>query len=149
MAKDVLYESHNCYEGHVSTDTLLSGGFMGRVHHSVEINTHLGLFDKNGVVKTDKVMSFMDISRVELASAFGLTSDQLRPEKIASRTRDTIGELAETIEYVAGIFKGSEEKTCKWFNLPNVHFGGSTPKKIILDGRFHKIKSFIYTSQKR
>ena len=71
MAKDVLYESHNCYERHVSTDTLLSGGFMGRVHHSVEINTHLGLFDKNGVVKTDKVMSFMDISRVELASAFG------------------------------------------------------------------------------
>ena len=116
---------------------------------SIEIKTHLGLFDKKGTVEVDKVLAFMDISRTELASAFNLTSDQLRTERMASRTKDTIGELAGTIEYVAVIFKGDEEKTRKWFNLPNAHFGGSTPKKIILNGRFHRIKNFIYTNQKR
>lgn len=122
---------------------------MGSAHHSIETKTHLGLFNKKGTVKVDKVLDFMDISRTELASAFGFTGDQLRPERMASKTKDTIAELAGVIEYVAGIFKGNEEKTCRWFNLPNVHFGGSTPKKIILNGRFYRIKNFIYTSQKR
>ena len=118
-------------------------------HHSIETNTHLGLFDKKGTVKVDKVLAFMDISRTELAAAFNLTSNQLRTERMASRTKDTIGELAGAIEYVADIFKGNEEKTRKWFNLSNVHFGGSAPKNIILNGRFHKIKNFIYSNQKR
>ena len=48
-----------------------------------------------------------------------------------------------------GIFKGNEEKICKWFNLQNAQFGGSAPKTIILTGCFHKIKNFIYSSQKR
>lgn len=122
---------------------------MGNVRHSMDTKTHLGLFDKKGIVKVEKVMNFMGISRAELAEAFNLTGDQLRPERMASRTKEIVGELAGTIEYVAGIFKGSEEKTRKWFNLPNVHFGGSAPKKIILTGRFHRIKSFIYSSQKR
>lgn len=122
---------------------------MEKVCHSMETKIHLGLFDRKGVVKIDKVLDFMDISRAELASAFNLTGEQLRPKRMASKTKDTIAELAGVIEYVAGTFKGNEEKTCKWFNLPNVHFGGSTPKKIILNGRFHKVKSFIYTSQKR
>ena len=117
--------------------------------HPMEVKVHLGLFNKKGVVEVNKVMDFMGISRVELASAFGLTADQLRPERIASRTKEVIGELAGAIEYVAGIFKGDEMKTRKWFNLPNVHFGGSAPKKIILTGRFHRIKNFIYSSQSR
>ena len=122
---------------------------MENVNHSMDVRVHLGLFDKKGVVKVDKVMDFMNISRAELASAFGLTADQLRPERIASRTKEVIGELAGAIEYVADIFKGDEAKTRKWFNLPNVHFGGSAPKKIILTGRFHRIKNFIYSSQSR
>lgn len=122
---------------------------MRSVQQSMETKTYLGLFDKKGTVKVDKVLDFMDISRTELAAAFGLTGDQLRPERMASKTKDTITELAGAIEYVAGIFKGNEEKTRKWFNIPNVHFGGSAPKKIILTGRFHRIKSFIYSNQKR
>ena len=107
------------------------------------------MFDKKGIVKVEKVLDFMDVSRTELASAFDLTADQLRPERIASRTKEIIGELAGVIEHVADIFSGNEEKTRKWFNLPNVHFGGSAPKKIILSGRFQKVKNFIYSNQKR
>lgn len=114
-----------------------------------DIKTPLGLFDKTGSVKVDKVMSFMEVSRAELASAFGLTGDQLRPDRIAPRTKEIIGELAGTIEYVAGSFSGSQEKTRKWFNVPNIHFGGSAPKKIILTGRFHRVKNFIYSSHNR
>ena len=100
-------------------------------------------------VKIDKVMNFMEISRAELASAFGLTGDQLRSDRIAPRTKEIIGELAGTIEYVAIAFSGNQEKTRKWFNLPNIHFGGSAPKKIILTGRFHRVKIFIYSSHNR
>ena len=110
------------------------------------IKTPIGLFDKKGAVKINKVMDFMDISRSELAVAFGLTGDQLRPERIAARTKEVIGELAGAIEHVANTFSGNEEKTRKWFNLPNVHFGGSAPKKIILAGRFRRVKSFIYSN---
>ena len=82
---------------------------MGNAQQSIETKTYLGLFDKRGSVKVDKVIDFMDISRTELASAFGLTGDQLRPERMASRTKDTVAELAGAIEYVAGVFKGNEE----------------------------------------
>ena len=122
---------------------------MRNTHHSIEVKTYLRLFDKKGIVKVNKLVDFMNISRQELASAFGLTSDQLRPERMASQTQNTISELAGAIEYVAGVFKGNKEKTRQWFNLPNVHFGGSTPKKIILAGRFHRIKNFIYSNQTR
>ena len=118
---------------------------MERTYNVIESKTYLGLFDNKGTVKIDKVVGFMDISRTDLASAFGLTSDQLRSKRMATRTKDIIAELAETIEHVALIFKGNEKKTRKWFNLPNVHFGGSTPKKIILNGRFHRVKKFIYS----
>jgi len=122
---------------------------MGNIHSTMETKTHLGLFDNKGIVQVNKVTDFMEISKAELATAFGLTSDQLRPERIGSKTKEIIAELAGAIEYVAVIFKGNEEKTRRWFNVPNVHFGGSAPKKIILNGRFHRIKSFIYSNQQR
>ena len=122
---------------------------MADVNLIVDAKNHISLFDKKGVVKVKKLMNFMDISRSELASAFGLTGDQLRPERMAGRTKEVMGELAGAIEQVANSFSGNEEKTRKWFNLPNVHFGGSAPKKLILCGRFRRVKSFIYSSQSR
>ena len=122
---------------------------MRKLNSSLDVKTRIGLFDKTGGVKIDKFMEFMEISRTELASAFGLTGDQLRPKRIAPKTKEIIGELAGAIEHVAVVFSGNQEKTRKWFNLPNVHFGGSAPKTIILIGRFHRVKNFIYASQKR
>lgn len=122
---------------------------MANVNPILNIKTPIGLFDKKGAVKVEKLMNFMDISRSELASAFGFTGDQLRPERMANRTKEVMGELAGVIEQVANSFSGNEEKTRKWFNLPNVHFGGSAPKKVILSGRFRRVKSFIYSSQTR
>ena len=115
----------------------------------MRIENSMGFFDRNGTVQVDKVIDFMGISRTELASAFGLTSDQLRPERMGTRTREVIGELAGAIEYVANFFSQDAEKARQWLNLPNAHFGGSTPKTIIINGRFRRVKNFIYSSQKR
>ena len=122
---------------------------MINVNPLLNIKTSIGLFDKKGSVKVNKLIKFMGISRSELATAFGLTGDQLRPERMATRTKEVIGELAGAIEHVANTFSGNKEKTRKWFNLPNVHFGGSAPKKVILSGRFRRVKNFIYSSQNR
>ena len=61
---------------------------MVNVNPGFNIKTPIGLFDKKGDVRVDKVMNFMDISRLELATAFGFTGDQLRPERMATRTTD-------------------------------------------------------------
>ena len=113
------------------------------------IKTHLDLIDKTGEVDIGKLIDFMDVSKAELAKAFNLTSNQLKPDRLSSVTKDTIADLARSIEYVANIFKGDVKKTRKWFNLSNIHFGGHTPKKMILIGRFHKVSHFIYNSSKR
>lgn len=122
---------------------------MTNINPLFNIKTPIGLFDKKGSVKIDRLINFMDISRSELATAFGFTGDQLRLKRMATRTKEVITELAGAIEHVANTFLGNEDKTRKWFNLPNVHFGGSTPKKIILAGRFRRVKDFIYSSQSR
>ena len=119
------------------------------IQSQFQFNSPMGLFDKKGELKVDKLTRFMKVSREELASAFGFTGDQLRPDRIASRTKETLTELAGAIEYVANVFSGNESKTRQWFNLPNVHFGGGSPKSIIMQGRFRKIKNFIYSSQKQ
>ena len=106
------------------------GDFMENMNSRFNIKNPIGLFDKKGVVKIDKVIDFMDISRSELAAAFGFTGDQLRPERMATRTKEVITELAGAIEYVANIFSGNENKTRKWFNLPNVHLVVVLQKKL-------------------
>ena len=67
---------------------------MVGVNPIVNIKAPMGLFDKKGVVKVEKLLNFMDILRSESASVFGLTGDQLRPERMTGRTKEVMGELA-------------------------------------------------------
>ena len=122
---------------------------MMNINPILNNNTSIGLFDSEGSVKVEKLASFMDISKEELASAFGFTKSQLRKDKIADRTKNIMADLAGSIEWVANCLSGNKQKTRQWFNLPNVHFGGSSPKTIILAGRFYRVKNFIYSSQSR
>ena len=125
------------------------GDFMKGANTLLNTNTPMGLFNKKGDVEIDKVVDFMAVSKEQLASAFGFRGEQLRSDKMASRTKEIIQELAGAIEHVATILSEDKNKTLKWFNLPNVHFGGSTPKAVILSGRFRRVKNFIYSSHKR
>lgn len=116
-----------------------------------EAKNNMGFFDKQGRVKAGRVFSFIksswDISKEELAQAFGFTSDQLREDRMGQTTRETISRLAASIEEVSGIFKGDKNKTTAWFNRPNVHFGGFSPKELVLNGRFRKVQNFIFNSR--
>lgn len=107
----------------------------------------LGLFTETGEVRVEETREFLKLSRIELANAFGLSPDQIREERMATKTRERVTELATALEFVAETFDGDKSKTLFWLNTPNPNFGGSTPKNLILRGRFHKLLKFILASK--
>ena len=112
-----------------------------------QIKNHLGLFDEEGNVKIEETREFMEISRSQLAEIFGLTSEQLRPERIGRRTKEKLAELAGALEFVAESYRGDSKKAKFWLKTPNPHFGGATPRELILRGRYKKVMQFILSAQ--
>lgn len=110
-------------------------------------SSYLGLFTDTGDIKIDETCAFLQMSRAELAEAFGLTSDQLRPDRIANKTKERLKDLAGAMEFVAKTFDGNIDKTKAWFNAPNLNFGGTSPKNLILKGRANKVIKFILAAQ--
>ncbi|POB13631.1 antitoxin Xre/MbcA/ParS toxin-binding domain-containing protein [Halobacteriovorax sp. DA5] len=111
------------------------------------ISNVLGFFTETGDLKIDEMSRFLEISRAELASAFNLTADKIRPNRIAAKTKERLKELAGAIEFVAETFEGDVNKAKKWINSPNLNFGGSSPKSLILKGRVSKVTKFVYAAK--
>ena len=111
------------------------------------LQNFLGLFTSTGEVDVDAASDFLGISRAELAKAFGLSPDSIRPDRIGAKTKERIKELACALEFVAETFDGNREKTLFWLNTGNPNFGGSTPKALIVRGRYHKILKFIFAAK--
>lgn len=107
----------------------------------------LGFFTETGDLKIDEMSEFLEISRAELASAFNLTPDKIRPKRIAAKTKERLKELAGAIEFVAETFEGDINQAKSWINSPNLNFGGSSPKNLILKGRVNKVTRFIYSAK--
>lgn len=107
----------------------------------------LGFFTPTGDLKIDQVGEFLDISRAELAGAFGMNADKLRPERMSTLTQERIKQLAAALEYVAETFDGDVTKSKQWINSPNLNFGGSSPKSVILKGRANKVIKFILAAK--
>jgi hypothetical protein len=120
---------------------------MGNAISDSLLHNFLGLFNEIGEVRIEETRDFLGMSKVELARAFGLSPDQIREERMAIKTKERIAELAYALEYVAETFEGDLEKTKFWLNTPNPNFGGSTPKNLILRGRFHKLLKFIIAAK--
>ncbi len=108
---------------------------------------YLNLFDENGDVKIEETQNFMEISRSELAELFSMTSDQLRPDRIGPKTKEKISELAGALEFVAESFNGDTKKAKAWFKMPNLNFGGASPRELILRGKKNKVLQFVLTSR--
>lgn len=106
-----------------------------------------GLFTETGEVEIDKTCEFLKISRRELAEAFNLTAEQLRPERIAPTTKERLSQLAGVIEFLSETFEGDLNKTKFWLNTPNMNFGGTSPRHLILSGRFNKVQKFILSTK--
>lgn len=109
---------------------------------------HLGLLDSKGNIDVDKTAALMDISRSQLAEVFGLTSEQIRPDRLSEKAAERVKELAAALDFVAETFGGDEEKTKYWIKTPNFNFGGSTPRDLILRGRYKRVLSFILAAKK-
>lgn len=106
-----------------------------------------GLFTNTGEVEIEKTCEFLKISRRELAEAFNLSSEQLRPERISSTTAERLKELAGIIEYLFELFDGDKNKAKFWLNTPNLNFGGTSPRNLILKGRFNKVLKFVVSAK--
>ena len=113
------------------------------------LQNFLGLITSEGDVDIDATSKFLDISRAELAKAFGLSPDCIRPDRIGARTKERIKELACALEFVAETFDGNKEKTLFWLNTGNPNFGGTSPKTLIVHGRYHKVLKFIFAAKAR
>lgn len=111
------------------------------------LNNFLGLFTDKGEVKIEETRNFLNISKVELAKIFGLTPDQIREDRMATKTKERVAELAAALEFVAETFDGDKAKTTFWLNTPNPNFGGSTPKNLIVRGRYPKLLKFIIAAK--
>jgi uncharacterized protein (DUF2384 family) len=110
---------------------------------SVSIKNYLGLFDENGDPILDKMTDFLSVSRKELAEAFGLSVDQVRPDRMSEIAKQRVSELAGILEFVADIFCGENKKALFWIKTPNPHFGGMSPREMIIRGRQRKVQAFV------
>jgi uncharacterized protein (DUF2384 family) len=111
------------------------------------LKNYLNFFDQEGEVKLDDLRIFLGVPKSELAKAFGMSPDQLRDDRLSSKTEDRLKELAAALEFVADTFDGDVTKTRFWLNTPNPNFGGATPKNLILRGRYNKLLKFILAAK--
>ena len=112
------------------------------------IKNHLGLFTDEGEADVDATATFLSLSRKELAEACGLSSaEQVRPGRMSEIAKQRVSELAAAMEFVADAFDGDKIKTTFWFKTPNPNFGGSSPKNLILKGRYKKVLAFILSAR--
>lgn len=111
------------------------------------LTNFLGLFTDKGEVDVEAIRGFLNISKKELATAFGLSPDQIRINRIGELTKRRIHELASALEFVAETFDGDKKKTQFWLNTANPSFGGSSPKELIIRGRYLKVQRFILAAK--
>lgn len=110
-------------------------------------SNRLGLFSETGDVSVDKTADLLEVPRAELAAALGISSDQIRPERLTGKARERLEQLASALEFVSESFDGNETKTLFWIRAPNLNFGGFSPRQLIVRGKYKKVIDFILTAQ--
>ena len=103
----------------------------------------LGLFLSNGEVSVEKTCEFLEISKKQLAAAFGVSENVIRPERMSQVTKDRFYKLAEAIERAALLLEKDANKTKLWFRLPNPNLGDISPRSLIIAKRSEVVLNFI------
>ena len=106
-------------------------------------SNNLKFYSDVGEVQVEVLINFLDISRAVLAQALGFPPDALRQERLTGRALDRVTELASAIEYVSETFDGNLKQTLYWIKTPNLNFGGFSPRQLILNGKYKKVRDFI------
>ena len=110
---------------------------------TLESSNILGLFDQQGNVLIDKTCEFLDLSKEQIANAFGLNKSAIRIDRLSQSTKDRFYALAEAMEKVALLLDKDRDKTKAWFKLPNPNFGGASPRSLIIHKRYDVVLKFI------
>lgn len=99
---------------------------------------------ETGDVDVDATARFLEITLADLAKIFGVTKEQIRPERAGQKTKQRIEQLTGALESVAEkSFEGDIAKTKFWLKTPNPHLGYISPRTLILKGRHSKVIKFI------
>lgn len=109
----------------------------------------LKLFTPAGDVDVDATSRFFEISRNQLAEVLGISTDQIRPDRMSDRVKEKIGQLAYAMELVAVIFDGNIDKTRFWLKTPNPNFGGTSPRELIIRGRYKRVIDFVQDAHQK
>ena len=125
------------------------GGVMidNAISQSSLSKNSLGLLTEEGDVNIEATRKLLDFSKTELAKAFALSPDQIRLDRMGKVSKNRIKDLVCALEYVAETFDGDIKKTRFWLNTPNPNLGGSSPKNLIINGRYHKVQKFILAAR--
>jgi hypothetical protein len=107
----------------------------------------LGLYNESGEVLIDNTCEFLELSKAELASALGVSYDQIRQARLTGKARDRVEQLASALGYVADAFDGDLKKTLFWIRTPNLNFGGLSPRQLIIRGKYKKVIDFIISAR--
>jgi uncharacterized protein (DUF2384 family) len=93
-----------------------------------------------------KVVNFLKYKKEDVSIAANVPVASVRyDEKMPQELKDRLIQWANAINLVGSFFK-DESKTMLWFQIPNPHLGGYTPRDLIRLGRFSKLMKFIQTA---
>lgn len=116
------------------------------IFSTVSKKDHFSFF-KNKEPDYDKVVSFFDFKRDELAKATGVPTNNVRFDtRMPQELQERLQEWAVAVNLVAEHFGGDLQKTSLWFRISNPLLGNVSPRDMIRFGRFRKLLKFIQSS---
>lgn len=80
-----------------------------------------------------------DLSNIAKVAKSSVRYDEAIPASVAERLR----EIANIANLVAEFFKGDGRKVGLWFELPNPHLGGVSPRTMIRGNRYKRLLNFV------
>lgn len=106
----------------------------------------LNLFKENGRPDGAKIVHLLEYKQKDVSSATNLPKEQIHfDNRMPKELEDRLKEWAIALNLVA-VFFNDNDKTIRWFDIPNPLLGGLTPKQIIKIGRFKKLRDVILTA---
>lgn len=110
---------------------------------TVARSDHFG-FGSGESLDARKVADFMGFRKSEIAKLAGVASTSVRfDHKMPAQVREAIERIANLVELVAQFFDGDAAKTALWFKTTNPMLGNRSPRDMIFQGRYDRLRRFV------
>jgi hypothetical protein len=98
-------------------------------------------------LKARTVVEFLDLDRRDVATLAGVAPSSVRfDQKIPKEVLERLQEIANICGLVAQFFDGDVAKTALWFKTENPLLGKISPRDMIRDGRYQKLRRFVMSA---